>query len=451
MASATTARSIARRCASVDARASNRAQTLERAGEVGEATTRWARAPLVIVAFGGVAAFGGMESNVGRAEGVAKDAREAREAPKSNKSTAQWRIYTDLGRTLVREGKLDEARRYLERALAEARKGFGEGDAHVAAAMNNLAELDRIEEKWEKSEKLFAEALNILRAAFGENHPAVGTALHNLAGCRLKQNDIDGAYELYSKSLERKEATLGTNHPEYATTLYHMAEVLCRSDRKEDAAILLQRSIKVSEEIGAAHTDACIRRMKRLAQLFYEGERFEDAERVRRRVLYSLEHMNGDDHVKIAGACESLAVVLMRTDQLDEATALLERSAKILSQVRGDGGALALASTRLHLAEIHARTGNVDKARKLCLLALDVLSPSALDALRRESLRTEIRVGIVVQHARAAALLRTLTSGNSESNRQVASASENLSAVRDIAHVDASLARSVADAESALK
>ena len=191
--------------------------------------------------------------------------------------------------------------------------------------------------------------------------------------------------------------------------------------------------------------------MKRLAQLFYEGERFEDAERVRRRVLYSLEHMNGDDHVKIAGACESLAVVLMRTDQLDEATALLERSAKILSQVRGDGGALALASTRLHLAEIHARTGNVDKARKLCLLALDVLSPSALDALRRESLRTEIRVGIVVQHARAAALLRTLTSGNSESNRQVASASENLSAVRDIAHVDARLARSVADAESALK
>ncbi|ABO99892.1 predicted protein, partial [Ostreococcus lucimarinus CCE9901] len=115
--------------------------------------------------------------------------------------------------------------------------------------LNNLAELNRIEARWEDSQAMFEEALEILRRKYGENHPAVGTALHNLAGCRLAQDDVDGAYDLYAKSLARKEATLGTNHPEYATTLYHMAEVLCRSDRKEDAIVLLERSIKVSEEI----------------------------------------------------------------------------------------------------------------------------------------------------------------------------------------------------------
>ena len=41
------------------------------------------------------------------------------------------------------QGKLDDAERYLRRALQEARAGFDRGDAHVAAALNNLAELHR--------------------------------------------------------------------------------------------------------------------------------------------------------------------------------------------------------------------------------------------------------------------------------------------------------------------
>ena len=60
-----------------------------------------------------------------KAAAAARRGAEAR-APASNASTAQWRIYTDIGRGLVREGKVDEARKYLERALVEAKRGFGE-------------------------------------------------------------------------------------------------------------------------------------------------------------------------------------------------------------------------------------------------------------------------------------------------------------------------------------
>lgn len=41
------------------------------------------------------------------------------------------------------QGKLDEAERYLRQALREARLGFDSKDAHVAAALNNLAEVYR--------------------------------------------------------------------------------------------------------------------------------------------------------------------------------------------------------------------------------------------------------------------------------------------------------------------
>lgn len=41
-------------------------------------------------------------------------------------------------RALWWQGRMREAERYLSRALEEARLGFGEKDAHVASACNNL-------------------------------------------------------------------------------------------------------------------------------------------------------------------------------------------------------------------------------------------------------------------------------------------------------------------------
>ena len=55
------------------------------------------------------------------------------------------------------QGRRAEAERYLKRALEEARRGFGEGDGHVAAACNNLAELYRQNNDFEKAEPLYME------------------------------------------------------------------------------------------------------------------------------------------------------------------------------------------------------------------------------------------------------------------------------------------------------
>ena len=52
------------------------------------------------------------------------------------------------------QGNLDEAERYLKQALREARRAFDSKDAHVAAALNNLAEVYRclLRERLELSE-----------------------------------------------------------------------------------------------------------------------------------------------------------------------------------------------------------------------------------------------------------------------------------------------------------
>ena len=111
----------------------------------------------------------------------------------ANKATAQWRVYTDIARDLSSRGEHEEAGKYLRRALKEAQEGFGKDDPHVAAARNNLAELYRLQKRWDEAERLYEDAARALERHFGPSHPATATAVHNLGGCKLARGDFRGA------------------------------------------------------------------------------------------------------------------------------------------------------------------------------------------------------------------------------------------------------------------
>ncbi|ERM95869.1 hypothetical protein AMTR_s00060p00127160 [Amborella trichopoda] len=119
----------------------------------------------------------------------------------SNEHTSKWRVFTDKGRELFLQGKLDEAEHYFILALQEAKDGFGERDPHVASACNNLAELYRIRKEFEKAEPLYLEAIDILDKSLGCDDIRVGFAFHNLGGFYLLQGKLEQArmcYEAHS-------------------------------------------------------------------------------------------------------------------------------------------------------------------------------------------------------------------------------------------------------------
>ena len=216
----------------------------------------------------------------------------------ANKSTAQWRVYTDVARDLSSRGDLEAAGVYLRRALAEARAGFGEEDPHVAAARNNLAELYRLQRRFDEAEKLYAVAAAALEKHYGPSHPAAGAAVHNLAGCKLSRGDFAGAYRAYAAAAAKKKKALGANHPDYAATLFHMAEAKRAGGDHAAAATLLEESVRVLDASGQGESAVACRRMERLAQA--QGDLNGDhvaAETTRRRVLEAREHA-----AKVAGA-----------------------------------------------------------------------------------------------------------------------------------------------------
>jgi tetratricopeptide (TPR) repeat protein len=195
--------------------------------------------------------------------------------------------------------------------LKEAKLGFGEKDAHVAAALNNLAELARTQRMWEKAEGLYKECLDLLRelkettpnssssssssdssskvdkrkGAEYKAEATIAAALHNLASCMLQNNKPKEAYENYRTSLNLKQVVFeNENHPEIALTLHHMAEALLLLERIEDAIVVLERSVKITDAVGIGHTPTAFRRMRRLCQLYEIKKRFDDVDAMKKRI-----------------------------------------------------------------------------------------------------------------------------------------------------------------------
>ena len=75
----------------------------------------------------------------------------------AHQATAQWRVFTDVGRELVHQGRFKEAESFFLRALEAAKVGFGPEEAHVASACNNLAEFYRLRKQYDEAEPLYKE------------------------------------------------------------------------------------------------------------------------------------------------------------------------------------------------------------------------------------------------------------------------------------------------------
>ena len=89
----------------------------------------------------------------------------------------------------------------LKRALAIGEKAAPD-HPHVAKALNNLAELYRIQGRYAEAEALYKRALILGEKVLGPDHPDVGTYLSNFAGLRVSQEDWSDAVTLLKRGTD---------------------------------------------------------------------------------------------------------------------------------------------------------------------------------------------------------------------------------------------------------
>ncbi|XP_031396884.1 uncharacterized protein LOC116207909 isoform X2 [Punica granatum] len=332
----------------------------------------------------------------------------------SNEHTMKWRIFTDNGRDSFQKGKLSDAEKFFLSALREAKEGFGERDAHVASACNNLAELYRVMKAFDKAEPLQLEAINILEDSFGPEDIRVGVAFHNLGQLYLVQRKLEDACSCYQRALKIKGRVLGHSHPDYADTMYHLGKVLHLQGKEKESEALIVDSIRILEEGGHGQSNLYMRRLRHLAQLYLKSSRPVDAENVQRKILHALELVKGWDSLDTVMAAEGLALTLQSAGKLREAHELLER---------------CLDARKKLLPEYHIQTGAnmLHLARVAMLYSNQLRSRSASDATiqlekAKDFLENCIRISqqVLIKLMKQKTLFRKEDSAESRRNARIA-------------------------------
>ena len=141
----------------------------------------------------------------------------------ANKSTAQWRVYTDVARDLSSRGDLEAAGDACGARSPRRRRASARTTRTWPPRGNNLAELYRLQRRFDEAEKLYAVAAAALEKHTGPRTPPRARRCTTWRG-KLSRGDFAGAYAAYADAAGKKAEALGPNHPDYAATLFHMAE-----------------------------------------------------------------------------------------------------------------------------------------------------------------------------------------------------------------------------------
>jgi tetratricopeptide (TPR) repeat protein len=153
-----------------------------------------------------------------------------------------------FGQILLGGGKFEEARAYLDEALAQSESVLGPKHPQVAAAVFNIARW-----KWERGERqgiepLLRRALDIWTAAYGSDHPLVSAAWRQLALLFQAQGKASGAEQLFQRALRTAERSLGSEHKQTREILGDLVS-LYESQRRSTAAA------RVRERLGLLPTN----------------------------------------------------------------------------------------------------------------------------------------------------------------------------------------------------
>ncbi len=351
---------------------------------------------------------------------------------KTNNSRDLAAALNNLAQIDADQGHDDQAEPIYKRAIALMEKGTGLDSVEIAPVLNNLAALDQRQGRFAEAEPLFKRALAIREKALSREHPDVGQSLNNLATLYVKQQHFTDAEPLFQRALAIYQKVGGPEHPAVATLLNNLGQVYRDLGRDADAEAPIKRSLAIREKVlGPDHPDVA-RSLNNLAGLYEHQQRYADAEPLYRRALAIRERALGPDHPDVATSASNLAYFLYVSGRTADALPLAERT---------------LASDR---AQLRVVLPILFAARQQSLLPADKALDEALAAIQRgtqssaASAVNKLAVRLAAGNDRLAELVRKDQDVAAESealDKAIIAAVSKPSAQRDVTSEQRSRAR----------
>jgi serine/threonine-protein kinase len=254
-------------------------------------------------------------------------------SPVDAQEVADARLH--IGRDSLTIGGADDAREQFEMILASSPPGTA-ATVEVAEATRALADLQRIEQRFEESERTARRAVALIDEVAGPDSIAAGFALGSLAHSLGLLDRGDEAETYFLQAIERLEGPLGSDHKHVLDTKRNLAAIRTLTGNLDGAIPLLRELVESGERIHG-----------------------------------------GLDSPQLSTSLQNLGAALLRAERLDEARAVLERAAAINRASLAENNYLRVlplvSLTSIHLTE--RRPAAAEAAAREALTTLSAALP----------------------------------------------------------------------------
>jgi tetratricopeptide (TPR) repeat protein len=279
--------------------------------------------------------------------------------------------FTGLGWFYEGQGLYQQAEPWLQQCVEIVKNRLGLEHPHVAASLNNLAELYRSTGRYSEAEPLHLQALSLSKRLLGDNHPDVAQSMNNLALLYHATGRYSEAEPLHLQALELRKRLLGDNHPNVATSLNNLAELYRATGRYSEAEPLHQEALSLTKHLLGDNHPHVAQSMNNLALLYHATGRYSEAEPLHLQDLALTKRLLGDNHPDVAQSMNNLAALYESTGRYSEAEPLHQQALELRKRLLGDNHP-DVAQSMNNLAGLYRATGRYSEAEPLFQQALEL-------------------------------------------------------------------------------
>ncbi|MCA9694267.1 MAG: tetratricopeptide repeat protein, partial [Myxococcales bacterium] len=239
------------------------------------------------------------------------------------------------GAVLLDEGRLQEARAELTRAVPLVRQSFGDEHPMTARALRSLASTLNSLGEFDEARGHLEAAVAILERSLGPRHPTLAQVLLTLGNLHIGQGRDDEALAAYGRALEISRAALGDDHVSTGAMTLSVGLVHGQRRELEEADQKFTRALEIFEaRLGPEHPNVAVALANLGSTKAAQGQLDAALEHLQRGAAI-LERVNGDDHKDTSAMRAMLGDVLRRKGDLAGAQALYQRAIATLERTLG--------------------------------------------------------------------------------------------------------------------
>jgi tetratricopeptide (TPR) repeat protein len=152
-------------------------------------------------------------------------------------ATSHAQLLAELAELYRVQARYEEAEPLYTRAIAIAERPGAPRSPELARTLNGLALLYRAQGAYDRAEPLCRQALALIERVHGAEHPGAAAPLSNLLTLYLAQGRLREADPLFQRTLALKQRLLGPRHPALAGSFSNYAAFLRKTGGEAAAAV----------------------------------------------------------------------------------------------------------------------------------------------------------------------------------------------------------------------